>query len=448
MTFDHRDAGPPAAAWDSLVTGLAELRLPGSGDRLVVVAAHPDDETLGAGGLLAAAARHGCPATVVVLTDGEASHPDSPTHRPHQLAALRRREVYAAVAATAPDAEVQLAGLPDGRLAEHRDELTAVLEPLAATATHLVTPWDGDRHPDHEAVADVGRELAARHGCRHWQYPIWTWHWDDPAHSVLATYDLRRVSLHDTDRAAKRAALACHTSQHSPLSDEPGDEALLPPSLVGAAERDGEVFVVGPAQGTEPAATPVAYFEQLYAKAADPWGLDERFYEQRKRAGLLAALTRPRFRRAFEPGCATGALSAELARRCDDLVAWDAVDTATAATANRLRDAANVTVATGRIPEDWPDGEFDLIVLSEVGYYCADLGRLTERVLGSLAPDGVLVACHWRHAAAMHAHTAGEVHGALGVSLRAVVSHVEDDFLLHAWTRTGESVATATGIVR
>ncbi|MEP6561765.1 MAG: PIG-L family deacetylase, partial [Nakamurella sp.] len=60
--------------------------------RLVVISAHPDDETLGAGALIATAARLGVPITVIVATAGEGSHPDSPTHRPDQLAVIRRRE--------------------------------------------------------------------------------------------------------------------------------------------------------------------------------------------------------------------------------------------------------------------------------------------------------------------------------------------------------------------
>ena len=280
-------------------------------------------------------------------------------------------------------------------------------------------------------------------GAKHWQCPIWAWHWDRPDGGELAAQELRVLRLDEHARSAKAAALRCHVSQHSPLSAQPGDEAILPDSLLDYAHGAAEVYVIAPSRS----ATPIAYFEQLYRQDVDPWGLDARFYEQRKRAALLAALTRPRFRRAFEPGCATGSLTVELARRCDEVVAWDAVDSAVAGARERLGGARGVGVDVGNIPDEWPAGVFDLIVLSEVGYYCADLRRLASRVEQSLDADGVLVACHWRHAASMHLHSAGDVHAALGLSLHSVVTHVEADFLLQVWTRSGESVAVTEGIV-
>lgn len=441
MSFDHRTDGTSAQLWDELVAGVERIREPRAGDRLTVVAAHPDDETLGAGGLIASASSRGARVTVVVATDGGASHPDSPTHSPDQLASIRRREVYDAVAVLAPDAEVHLLGLPDGELAKHEDDLEAALEPLLDGCTYLVTPWSHDRHPDHEASGRVAARLAATKQIAHWQYPIWAWHWGEPA--TLADLDLRAVQLDEAAIESKARALRCHVSQHQALSDAAGDEALLSPAMLEHFRRPIELFLVAGNRGL----TPLRYFDELYAQASDPWGLDARFYEHRKRAALLAALTRPRFRRAFEPGCATGALTTELARRCDEVVAWDAVATAVDQAAPRFADDPSVTIARGQIPGEWPAGSFDLIVLSEVGYYCADLTALTARIDGSLEPDGVLVGCHWRHPASMHAHGAGAVHAALGSSLHLVVSHVEDDFLLQLWTRSGQSVAAAEGIV-
>lgn len=439
--FDHRGPSAPTELWDDLISGCRDLPVFGRNDRVVVLAAHPDDETLGAGGLIARAAGRGCAVTVVVATDGDASHPDSPTHTAAHLADLRRRELYAAVTVLAPGADVHLLGLPDGRLAEFETELGAALDKLVEGCTHLVTPWSHDGHPDHEAAARVGALVATRLGAEHWQYPIWAWHWGEP--SVLDGQQLRALRLDDATADTKRRALACHVSQHRPLSDATGDEAILAPDILRHFERPIEVFAVAPVR----ASTPLEYFDDLYAQHADPWGLDARFYEQRKRASVLAALTRPRFRRAFEPGCATGLLTADLARRCDQIVAWDAVPAAAEQAAARLGDQDGVTVAPGAIPDEWPDGLFDLVIISEVGYYCADLAALTARIDESLAPDGVLVGCHWRHAASMHIHTAGDVHAALGASLHLVVSHVEDDFLLQVWTRSGESVAAAEGIL-
>jgi SAM-dependent methyltransferase len=134
-------------------------------------------------------------------------------------------------------------------------------------------------------------------------------------------------------------------------------------------------------------------------------------------------------------------------------VAWDVAAAAVDQTRARVRDAGlarGTTVARGRIPEQWPDGTFDLVVLSEVGYYCASLPGLVATVIASLAPDGVVVGCHWRHPAREHVHSGDAVHEALGRHLRTSVAHVEEDFLLHVWARdplASESVARREGIV-
>jgi SAM-dependent methyltransferase len=198
-----------------------------------------------------------------------------------------------------------------------------------------------------------------------------------------------------------------------------------------------------------PAAT-AGYFDNLYALRRDPWGLADRFYERRKRDLVLATLPRARFRRAFEPGCAVGELTCGLAQRCDEVIAWDgaeaAVDQTTTAVSARM-DVGRVLVECARIPRNWPADSFDLIVLSEVGYYCPDQHQLKARIKASLAANGVLLACHWRHRAPDHPVTAENVHASLGRGLRRIATHREADFLLDVWTRDGASVATSEGIV-
>lgn len=436
------NAGTPEERWrGGRLAALAEVDAPGAGDRIVVVAAHPDDETLGAGGLMAAATARGASISVVIATDGEASHPDSPTHTPSELARIRRAEVRSAVAVLSPSAAVRFLGLPDSALASCPAQLSTALSEHLVHCTLAISPWQGDRHPDHAACATAVAEIVSRlPDARHWQYPIWAWHWADPDSPELPWPLLRRFQLSHTVRTAKQTALHCHRSQHSPLSEASGDEAILPPAVLAHFARTFESFVVEPA----PAAAS-GYFERLYGRSDDPWGLVDRFYERRKRALLLAALPRPRFHRVFEPGCATGELSVELAARCDELVAWDGATSAVRRAGSRLDGAL---VEQRRIPDDWPDGSFDLIVLSEVGYYCANLDTLALRVTDSLASDGVLVGCHWRRPAPDHPHGAAAVHAAISEGLHRIVAHQEDDFLLDVWSRSPASVAAWEGIVR
>jgi LmbE family N-acetylglucosaminyl deacetylase/SAM-dependent methyltransferase len=438
------------SGWSPLLDRPPTVPPPGPADHLMVVAAHPGDETLGAGGLIASAAAAGADVTVVIATDGDTTNPVYGDLSPDALASLRRREVYAAVSALAPRAQVQLLGLPVSRVGESADELAATLERLGATCTYVASTWSGDRHPDYEACARAAGDLSRRTGARHWQFPIRAWAWMQPDRGDrqadqgdLPAGQLRGVRLDHGARQAKAAAIECHVSQHQPLPGGGTDEPILDATMLEHFRRDTEIFVV------ESAGEVVSrdYFDDLYSREDDPWKLNERFYEQRKRAAILAALTKPRFRRAFEPGCATGLLTADLAGRSDEVVAWDIAGAAVERAADRLRDLAHVEVGVGAIPEQWPGGRFDLIVLSEVGYYCTDLDALVQRIEESLDDEGVLVACHWRRSAPMNPHSAGAVHAAIGTGRHLVVSHVEDDFLLQLWTRSGVSVAAAEGIV-
>lgn len=180
------------------------------------------------------------------------------------------------------------------------------------------------------------------------------------------------------------------------------------------------------------------YFEQLYADSSDPWQLAERHYEQRKYDLTLAALPRPRYGRAFEPGCSIGVLTRQLATRCDELVATDPVESPLER-ARATVEASHVTFERGRVPDDWPDGSFDLIVLSELLYYLSAQERLEVRAaaVDSLAPDGHLVLVHWRHPFEVATCTGDVAHAEmrLGDDLVAVVEHVETDFRLEVLTR-------------
>ena len=132
------------------------------------------------------------------------------------------------------------------------------------------------------------------------------------------------------------------------------------------------------------------YFDGLFAGNDDPWAFRERWYEQRKRAITLAALPRPHYRAIFEPGCANGELSAELAGRCDRLLCCDTADAAVRLARTRLSLFDHAEVRQSRLPGDWPEEKFDLIVFSEIGYYLDrdDLTAVAQRMGQSLAADG------------------------------------------------------------
>ncbi|MGZ9706513.1 SAM-dependent methyltransferase [Pseudomonas sp. GNP013] len=195
-------------------------------------------------------------------------------------------------------------------------------------------------------------------------------------------------------------------------------------------------------------ATP--YFDQLFDGNDDPWAFRQRWYEQRKRALTLAVLPRPHYASIFEPGCANGELSAALAPRCDRLLCCDTASAAVALAKKRLQDFPHVQVQQSRLPQEWPEGQFELIVLSEWCYYldADDLSRLIDRALGSLSANGQLLACHWRPAIDGCPQTAEQVHALLDqrLAMPRVLMHHEADLILDLWSRDGTSVATHEGL--
>jgi len=192
------------------------------------------------------------------------------------------------------------------------------------------------------------------------------------------------------------------------------------------------------------------YFDSLFAASDDPWGFRTRWYEQRKRALTLACLPASFYDSIFEPGCANGELAADLAPRCHRLLACDASVPAVRLARQRLRDVPHARVETMTMPADWPAEQFDLIVISELGYYLppADLATLARACLGSLTDTGTLLACHWRPLIDGCAYGGDAVHEILAAEtgLPRIVHHQEDDFVLDVWTRQGQSVGRAEGL--
>lgn len=464
VSFDHRDPGTDEDTWTpALARPLPALDL--DVDRVVVVAAHPDDESLGAAGLLATAAERGIAIDLIVVTDGEGSHPDSPTHSPATLALLRRRELIDAARIVGLSHDPLFLGLPDGGTDDYRDDIAAAvratLDRSDADRVLVLSTWRGDGHRDHRVVGEVVEAVCAARGVRSRAFPIWLWHWGAPGD--VPWHRAERLALPASARDAKARALEAHASQLRPLSAAPGDEPMIHAGMRAHFARDAEVFfapepsgegpsVRAPSEAKDGGTVGQDYFDDMYTRHDDPWGFDSRWYEERKRATLLAALPRRRYRSAFEAGCATGAVTAHLADRCDSVLAVDLAPAALDRARRRLSDRENVEVRRAVLPDEWPEGEFDLLVLSEVAYYWggADLDRGLAACVGSLAADGHLVACHWRHPVVEYPRDGDDVHDALAArgDLVCLVRHEEADFVLEVFGRPGaRSVAAEAGLV-
>lgn len=193
---------------------------------------------------------------------------------------------------------------------------------------------------------------------------------------------------------------------------------------------------------------PSDYFDRMYAESDDPWGFRSRWYEQRKYGLTLAVLPLPRFASALEVGCSIGVLTAGLAQRCDRLLSLD--PSARALEVARERAPDNVEFRQGSVPGDWPAGTYDLVVLSEVGYYLDpdDLSALLDYTAADLAPDGFVVACHWRHPVEDYPQSGDAVHEAMSERWPRQSRIEEEDFLLDVFHPSGPyTVATVAGLV-
>ena len=138
------------------------------------------------------------------------------------------------------------------------------------------------------------------------------------------------------------------------------------------------------------------YFEGLYAESDDPWNFETSEYERIKYGRTLEVLGERRFERALEAGASIGVFTEILAGRCEELLAVDVSERAVAAARKRLSGRKHVVVERRTLPEEMPDGPFDLIVASEILFYYTKEEMLAtlrsfER---ELARGGALLAVH------------------------------------------------------
>ncbi|WP_377640180.1 PIG-L family deacetylase [Oryzobacter terrae] len=461
-SFHHTDTGTSEATWlgSDRWDGVGVLDLDAVLRRfteVLVVAAHPDDETLGVGGLLADLSDAGASLHVLVATDGERSHPVADDAARAALAARRRDEVEGALRLLAPGARVTHLGLPDTRLDRAGTGLRDAVAQACGPQTLVIAPWVADGHADHDALGRAAAAAAASSGAAAAHYPIWLWHWstpDDLPWQLLVAVEPSREALQ-----RKRSALEEFRTQTTPRGGpEAGDAtgagaAVLGGPVLERAHRLLEVLldpagvlpVLSEAARSDRPLGRTATLDAMYDRGDDPWQLEGSFYEDRRRALVLGVLGHRQLGRVLEVGCADGRLTAELLRRADAVVALDTSPRAVRAARTR---APSAEVHEGTAPHDLPAGPFDLVVLSEVGYFLTPLELLAtlRRCAAALAPGGELLLCHWQHPTTdvpldgrlVHDQAASQ----LGLHRRA--SYADEDLRIEVWG-DGPSLALREG---
>jgi len=218
----------------------------------IVFSPHPDDESLGCGGLIALLADAAVPVQVVMMTDGSRSHPNSRTHPSARLAAVREEETRDALTALGlgPQAVHFLryrdCGLPTPgtpTFAEAAAQLGELIETLKPDT--VLVPWRRDPHCDHEGTWHLLRAtFAVLEDHPRWlEYPVWAW---PRAETSLAPRD-DEASAWRLDISSvlsrKQQAIAQHRSQMGALIRDDPEGFVLKPEMLTYFAQPWELFI-------------------------------------------------------------------------------------------------------------------------------------------------------------------------------------------------------------
>ena len=223
--------GTPESAWLEALSALAAQQPP-VGRRVVVVGPHPDDETLGVGGIISMLAAAGASVSLVLLSDGEAASDEA------DLAERRHVELLHALAILGGGTSIttDCLHLPDGDIAAHADAAAGALSAILGRDDVVLAPLENDGHCDHDAAGAISRRVCEATGAALWFYPVWAWHWHRPETSDIVARGVRvPLSLAAID--AKQQALQCFTSQFT------GDAPVVPADMLARSRRPFEVLV-------------------------------------------------------------------------------------------------------------------------------------------------------------------------------------------------------------
>jgi LmbE family N-acetylglucosaminyl deacetylase len=214
---------------------------------LLVVAPHPDDETIGLGGTIHDRRRLGGSCEIVAVTDGEAADDQADDSWRHALAEQRSAEREAALETLgAAGTPVQRLGFPDRTLGDHVAGLEEALTEAFVTARKYhfacvaALPCRLDGHPDHRATNRAGLRAAARAGIPTVEVPIWSWY-ETLSRRRLRSLRLQRLAISPQARRRKQLALECFQSQTRPLPG--GRGPVLPSDFMAAFDRPFELLV-------------------------------------------------------------------------------------------------------------------------------------------------------------------------------------------------------------
>ena len=218
----------------------------------LVVAPHPDDESLGCGGAIALMRQRKQRVHVLFISDGSMSHPNSQKYSAEARRDLREQEAQNALAIleVAPS-NITFLRLPDTRVptrssatfAEATDLVQHHLQRIRPQT--ILVPWRRDPHGDHRATWQLLQAVVGRTDYPiHWiEYPIWVWETAQPEDLPTAA-DGAWYQLDITKTLPqKRQAIAAHVSQTTPLIDDDPEGFTLSPDMISHFVQPYEYYL-------------------------------------------------------------------------------------------------------------------------------------------------------------------------------------------------------------
>jgi LmbE family N-acetylglucosaminyl deacetylase/SAM-dependent methyltransferase len=391
----------------------------------VVIAPHPDDESLGCGGTIALLRQMDLPVHVIFVSDGSKSHPNSKKFPAEKLRELRETEALKALeilnvpAANASFMRLKDRSVPDSTSSDFDAVVKQMAEALKRIdpETVLVT-WEKDPHPDHRAAWQILHKaiLQLKIQPRVLQYLIWIWelgeHTDIIKNEAVKWFHVNINAVLNT----KKEAIGAHVSQTSRLIDDDPEGFILSPEILAHFDHGDELYIEDTRFAidnlSQKNSLSVDFFNDFYSQGDDPWHFESSPYEKGKYKATLAALSRETYQNAFEIGCSIGVLTKMLAKRCKNLLAVEPADVPLQKAKERLKDDLHVRLQKMQVPQEFPDEQFDLILLSEVGYFLSwsDLEKLANRITEHLEPGGQLLLVHWTPVVPEFPLTGDQVH--------------------------------------
>ncbi|MDO6810946.1 bifunctional PIG-L family deacetylase/class I SAM-dependent methyltransferase [Zobellia galactanivorans] len=372
--------------------------------KLLILAPHPDDESLACGGIISLLIASGVQVHIIFFTSGSASHPESELYPAERLANLREQEALLACKCLGiPADHIDFFREKDSDMCnlspKRRNQLGAIIAKKCNNESFLTLglPWRRDPHADHKVVYDIGKRSFPflESPTIVMEYPVWMWkngeRTDWPGHGEILPFRLDISTVFNR----KLKAIHVYKSQLGKVVLDDPNGFVLTPTLLAPFLTDTEYFFLtklGTIQKIDE-----DYFESLYQGCKDPWDFSTSTYELEKYEYSVTSLGNTNFNTVLEIGCSIGVQTEKLARCSNDLLAVDISRTAIYEAKKRYGHLENVRFEVCDVTTSFPSDCFDLISFCEVGYYFDEdiLLELFNNIKQSLINGGKLLMVHW-----------------------------------------------------